>query len=121
MGGVGDIMTVMLVLGGAYILIKSGKLEEILGGDFKLPALPGLPAPGGSDVGEESSGPTAAGPTTPPVAAGGSYPFAECSGGPSDRAQWCSKHPCLIGEEATGTLTIKNVSDQGEEVSIKMR
>lgn len=49
MSGVADIAVVLLVLGGAYVLIKSGKLSEILGGDFKLPelpALPGLPAPG---------------------------------------------------------------------------
>lgn len=45
MGGITDIITVMLVLAGAYILIKSGKLQEIFSGNFQLPPLPGLPAP----------------------------------------------------------------------------
>lgn len=46
--GVSDIITVVLVLVGAYILIKSGKFQEIMQGDFQLPQLPplpGLPAP----------------------------------------------------------------------------
>ena len=94
MGGVGDIMTVMLVLAGAYILIKSGKLEEILGGNFQLPALPGLPAPapapapeaeesgGGDGDGEEGGG--GGGPEAPAPSGGGPAPTgSSCPGGTS--------------------------------------
>lgn len=111
MGGVGDLAMVMLVLGGAYVLLQSGKLEEILGGDFKLPAineilppLPGLPAPaapseGGGGGDEPPSAP--AGPSGP-ISGGTSCPGGEtcvkddqgrydCDGpkGDSYEATWC--------------------------------
>lgn len=43
MGGVTDLIVVLMILGGLYILIKSGKLQEL--GNLKLPPLPGLQPP----------------------------------------------------------------------------
>ena len=45
MGGAQDLLMVMLLLGGGYVLIKSGMLEQLSQGNFQLPAIPGLPAP----------------------------------------------------------------------------
>ena len=61
MGGVTDILMIMLLLAGGYVLLKSGKLEELTSGNFQLPALPGLPAPstprGGGGDGGGAGGP----------------------------------------------------------------
>ena len=66
MSGLTDIMTVMLVLVGGYILMKSGKLEEIMQslsqGQLSLPPLPGLPKP---------PAPTAPAPAPAPAAPSG--------------------------------------------------
>lgn len=68
MGGVSDIAMVLLVLAGLYVLIKSGKLEELMEGGLQLPPLPGLPAPaapappsGGGGGEEEAPAPAAPG------------------------------------------------------------
>lgn len=53
MGGISDVVMVIILLAGGYVLIKSGKLEELMQGG--LPALPGLPAPGGTGVGPTRS------------------------------------------------------------------
>lgn len=49
MGGIMDLLMVVLVIGGGYWLWQSGKLDEIIQGlqkgELQLPALPGLPPP----------------------------------------------------------------------------
>lgn len=95
MSGVSDILMVMLVLGGLYVLIKSGKLEELMKGGLQLPALPGLPMPGGGGGGAPS-GPSG------PISGGGGCPGGEtcqrddkgrydCNNVTSDsyEATWC--------------------------------
>lgn len=83
MGGVSDIITVMLVLAGAYILIKSGKLQEIFSGNFQLPALPplpGLPAPAPAPAPEAAPAPE------PPEDGGGGGGEEEGGGGGDEGA-----------------------------------
>lgn len=135
MGGVTDIIVVMLILGGLYIFIKSGKLQELTQGGLQLPPiqLPGSPAPapqqqptptpvpgGGTEGGPGEGGGEQGGATVSSGGQGGQFPVTQCPGGPSDRAQWCAKHPCLAqqGEEIGGYLTILRGDD---DVSIKMR
>ena len=49
----------MLLLGGGYVLVKSGKLEELMQGGLKLPAIPGLPLPAPSGGGGAPGAPAA--------------------------------------------------------------
>lgn len=97
MGGVTDILMIMLLLAGGYVLVKSGKLQEIMGG-LQLPALPGLPAPaapsggGGAEApsfppaeptppGGEPEGEGGGGGGPPPAAGGGGSGGAPPGGG----------------------------------------
>lgn len=63
MGGITDVVMVLLLMAGAYILIKSGKLEELMQGGLQLPPLPGLPAP--PSGGRGGGGPISGGGTCP--------------------------------------------------------
>ena len=79
MGGATDIIMIMLVLAGAYILIKSGKLGELMQGGLKLPELPGIRAPaaappteGGGGGGEEEAPEAPAAPSSGGAAPTGS-------------------------------------------------
>lgn len=84
MGGVTDIIMVMIVLAGAYILIKSGKLGEIVGGNFQLPQLPGIPT-------QTPAAPTPSAAPIPtvesPESEGAQAPEGESSGDESEPAQ----------------------------------
>lgn len=138
MGGVTDIIMVMLVLAGAYILIKSGKLGEILGGNFQLPALPGLPAPvaptpvpaptpEGGGGGEDESEQGGAGEETPeaapaPSGGGGGAPIdtgTSCPGGETCKQDGQGRYDCdgPKGDsyEATWCGTFS-----GDDLTIKM-
>lgn len=77
MGGVTDVLMIMLLLAGGYVLIKSGKLQEITSG-LKLPPLPGLPAPsGGGGGGTPSPAPS----LMPPMGGGGGGDEGDGGGG----------------------------------------